>query len=425
MAVVVTRNAIVDYRMPFSLETSPPPMQFARRLSPLPAMLLAALLALTLSAAASPRRTTHETAPVRQKLKQSAEELERVRAKLDAASKTLEHDRSTQDEERAAVEAAERKIAENQQALRKTAAAVAQQQVRVRDAEAAKAIAQTRLDAQRELLARQLRAAYIVGQTGEAELMLGDEPGDRKDRMLSYYDYLNRASADQIAALDREIAAVQERQERVDAELKVLRDAEVTRKRTLAAIEAERAARSQAIAKLDQRIAGKTEEIKQLQGSEAQIESLLTRLKSALAAEPVRPRGAQKGFPEMRGHHPWPLRGNILANYGDPKADSRLQWKGLWIGAPEGAEVRASAHGRVAYVGWLSSYGLIVVLEHENGYFTLYGHNASVAKLAGEEVDSDEVIAFAGNTGGYEQTGLYFEVRKGTDPLNPRDWLGR
>jgi septal ring factor EnvC (AmiA/AmiB activator) len=402
-------------------------MQPARRPIPLPALLLAGLLALSLSAAAAPRknRHEHENAPVKQKLKQSAEELERVRARLEAASKTLERDRSSQSEERAAVEEAERKIAENQQALKRAGAAVAQQQVKVREAESAKAIAQSRLDAQRDLLARQLRAAYIVGQNGEAELVLGDEPGDRKDRMLSYYDYLNRASADQIAALDREIAAVQERQEKVDAELKVLREAEATRKRTLAAIEADRAARAQAITRLDQRIAGKTEEIKQLQGSEAQIENLLTRLKSALAEEPVRPRGTQKGFPEMRGQHPWPLRGGILANYGDPKADSRLQWKGLWIGAPEGAEVRASAHGRVAYVGWLSSYGLIIVLEHENGYFTLYGHNASVAKLAGEEVDSDEVIAFAGNTGGYEQTGVYFEVRKGTEPLNPRDWLGR
>ena len=87
--------------------------------------------------------------------------------------------------------------------------------------------------------------------------------------------------------------------------------------------------------------------------------------------------------------------------------------------------MHASARGRVAYVGWLSSYGLIVVLQHDKGYFTLYGHNSAVSRTAGEWVSAGDVIAQAGNTGGYERTGLYFEVRKGTEPMDPKDWLGR
>ena len=132
---------------------------------------------------------------------------------------------------------------------------------------------------------------------------------------------------------------------------------------------------------------------------------------------------AQPEHAQQRGRLPWPLKGPLLARYGEDKADPRLSWKGLWIGADEGTPVRAVARGRVAYTGWMSRYGLIVVLEHENGYLTLYGHAATSTRSTGETVAAGDVIATAGDTGGYDKPGLYFEIRKGTDPLNPRDWL--
>lgn len=359
------------------------------------------------------------------RLKQNTEALGRVRSKIEAATRNIERAREAQSAQRLAVEDAERKIIETQAQLRRVTAQADTQEGRVREAQADHAAAERRLDAQRELLARQLRSAYIVGQTGRAQLLLSREPPDRIDRLLTYFDYLNRDSAGHIDAINADLARVQIEQDKVEGELKTLREVQASRQRALAQLEGDRAARNAAVARLDRRIAGETEDLKQLQGSEQALQGLLKQLREAMAETPVRPHGPQKAFPEMRGKLSWPLHGNILANYGDAKADSRLQWKGLWIAATEGAAVRASAGGRVAYVGWLSSYGLIVVVEHEKGFFTLYGHNASVTKVAGENVDAGDVIAAVGNTGGYEQSGLYFEVRKGTEPLDPRDWLGR
>jgi septal ring factor EnvC (AmiA/AmiB activator) len=244
--------------------------------------------------------------------------------------------------------------------------------------------------------------------------------------MLTYYDYLNRARAATIDKINLEIQQVIALQKKYEAELAALRSLRAEHKRAVVELDSDRVEREHAVAQVNARIRTETQEMKRLQGNEQQVQALLAKLREALVETPSTiPRESRRAFNEMRGQHDWPLRGPILASYGDTKAGGKLQWKGLWIGADEGAPVRATASGRIAYVGWLSSYGLIVVVDHDNGYFTLYGHNASVSKAAGDEVDAGDVIASAGNTGGYEETGLYFEVRRGTVPQDPTSWLRR
>lgn len=385
------------------------------------------LLSLSLSSAllpAPPATAADDDSAAR--LKQSTVELGRVRARIEAANRAIDKARAEQSEQRQAVESAERKIAATQSALQRIAADVDAQQARVHAAEARRAAAEARLDDERERLRRQIRSAYIIGQSGRTQLLLGTQSPDRTDRLLTYFDYLNRASATHIDAIHVELEKVRVEQTKVEDELSALRKIEARRKRSLAELEADRAARTAAIARLDEKISGTAQELKELEGSERALQSLLKQLRDALAGTPpVTADGSRKPFPELRGHLSWPLRGQVLARYGDPKSDSRLQWKGLWIGGREGSTVRACAAGRVAYTGWLSSYGLIVVIEHEKGYFTLYGHNASVSASVGERVAAGDAIAAVGNTGGYEQYGLYFEVRKGTEPLDPDNWLGR
>ena len=355
---------------------------------------------------------------------QSAEDLAKVRGRIDAVSKTIEHDKGEQDQLRAAVEAAEHKVDEAGSEARRIAAQIDLQSAKVRQAQAEQAAAEQRLTEQKEALARQLRASYMMGRGGKAELLLSQQDPDRVDRMLVYYDSLNRARAASIQAINTEIAKVAELQRQYQSRLEALHALQDSRQKALSVLEADRQERAEAMSKVSQRIAGEAEELKGLQASEKQLGDLLEQLRQALADVPVEPEGNEKSFPEMRGKMAWPLRGDLLARYGDSKAGGRLQWKGWWIKADEGEPVHASSRGRVAYVGWLSSYGLIVVLQHEKGFFTLYGHNSAVTKTAGEWVAAGDVIAKAGNTGGYEQPGLYFEVRRGIEPMDPKDWLG-
>jgi len=376
--------------------------------------LLAAALLVAVAAAAADQR-----------YQQSAEELAKVRGRIDAVSKSIEHDKGEQDQLRAKVEDAERKVDQAGSEAHRIAAQIELQTAEVNQAQAQQAAAGRRLAEQKEALARQLRASYMMGRGGKAELLLSQQDPDRIDRMLVYYDSLNRARAASIQAINTEIAKVAELQRQYQSRLEALHALQDSRQKALSVLEADRQERAEAMSKVSQRIAGEAEELKGLQASEKQLGDLLEQLRQALADVPVEPEGNEKSFPEMRGKMAWPLRGDLLARYGDSKAGGRLQWKGWWIKADEGEPVHASSRGRVAYVGWLSSYGLIVVLQHEKGFFTLYGHNSAVTKTAGEWVAAGDVIAKAGNTGGYEQPGLYFEVRRGTEPMDPKDWLGR
>ncbi len=413
---------------PMTPPESKPRVEVASRPATLRLIALGCLLGMAIAGGAT--QAANDAAA---RLKAGTADLESVRARIGAANQRIDRARADQGAQRAAVETAERKIADAQRALKKLAADIEAQEGRVRAARASRAAAETRLNEARTQLARQVRSAYVAGQGGATALVLAQQEPDRVPRLLTYFDYLNRASARQLDAIHAEIAAVDSEQQKLDSELTALMALQAGREKALVGLEADRQSRRTAVAALDAQIAGEGEKLKSLKSSEQDIQALLRQLKEALAAipPPVRkprsdgsPPNKQRPFPKMRGVLAWPLRGNILARYGDAKLDTRLQWKGLWIAASEGAPVRASAAGRVAYVGWLSSYGLIVVLEHDKGFFTLYGHNASVSAAAGDQIDAGEVIAAVGNTGGYERSGLYFEVRRGTEPVDPQDWLG-
>jgi septal ring factor EnvC (AmiA/AmiB activator) len=357
-----------------------------------------------------------------ERLKQDAEQLEKLRGRIQALEQSLEADRSRRDELRAQLEDSERRYTELVATLDGLREQVAEQTERRRRTERQRREADALLQRHKQALARQVRASYVVGQRGQAKLALNQDGGQQVSRVMTYYDYLNRARArliegilDQVQAL----AALSDQLRRQTAEL------DLTRSRhegTLAALEALRVERAGMIEALRERIAGGEEELHQLQADEQQLTRLLRELRKTLADIPADV-GA-KPFARLRGALPWPLRGTLLAHYGQPKA-GRLKWNGLWIAGPEGAPVKAVAAGRVAYTGWMHRYGLIVVLEHEGGYYSLYGHAQGVAVDVGDWVQPADVVATVGATGGHEKNGLYFELRKGTDAVDPRPWLKR
>ena len=127
-------------------------------------------------------------------------------------------------------------------------------------------------------------------------------------------------------------------------------------------------------------------------------------------------------FADYKGKLPLPVKGTISARYGAPRNTGELKWRGIFLSAPEGRNVVSVFRGRVAYADWLRGFGLLMVVEHGDGYMTLYGHNQSLYKEAGDWVEAGQTIASIGNTGGPSETGLYFEIRHDGEPRNPLDW---
>jgi septal ring factor EnvC (AmiA/AmiB activator) len=359
------------------------------------------------------------------RIRKSSDDLKRVQTRIEALSQKIESERGKQDSLRQQLESTEKQIHDTNARLKEIGGLISAQQRKVRATQADQARAEAHLAEQKKALGQQIRAAYLIGERGQLRLLLNQDNAQKMDRVSAYYDYLNRARVHDVQNIHDQLDKLNAIQDQLSQQNRELLKLKEKQQKTLAALETTRSARGETIREISQRISTDLDEIKQLHANEREIQTLLQSLHDTLADIPLEVIRDAKPFPKMKGKLPWPIRGKLLAAFGEAKAGGRLSWNGLWIAAPEGAPVRAVANGRVAYVGWMHRYGLIIIIEHEGGYFSLYGHNDSVAKTGGESVHMGDAIAKAGTSGGYEEPGVYLEIRKGTQPVNPKLWLSK
>lgn len=359
------------------------------------------------------------------RIQESNTDLKKVQTRIEALNQRVDNERGKQDNLREELESTEKQISDTSDRLKEIGGMISTQQRKIRASQDDQARAEARLAEQKKALAQQIRAAYLIGERGQIRLLLNQDNAQKMDRVSAYYDYLNRARANYAENIRNQlekINALQDKAAQQNSELLKLKDKQ---QKTLSALETKRSSRGQTIREISARINSDLDEIKQLRANERNIQALLKSLHDTLSDIPLDVVRDAKPFPKMKGKLPWPIRGKLLASFGESKAGGHLSWNGYWIDAPTGAPVHAVANGRVAYVGWMQRYGLIIIIEHEGGYFSLYGHNDSVDLAGGETVRMGQTIAKAGSTGGYEQAGVYFEIRKGTQPENPKLWLSK
>ncbi len=356
----------------------------------------------------------------------SAKEAERARVqtRIEALQRTLENDR---DKRNLAVEQLrdlELQLGQSQRKLDQARSAAEAQERALRQAELRRSKASDQLRAQNIVLANQLRAAYMMGRQVSAKLVFAQSEPGRIGRVSSYYDYIHRARQTQILGLRSQLDELTTLREQVKRESAKLKAIVQSRESALSLVERQRAERQHAINALESGIKRHFRELEQLEADRAALDDLLASLRTLLADIPVEV-GDNEKFSGLKGRLTWPLRGELLARFGDPKAGGQARWNGIWIAAKPGAPVRAVAGGRIAYVGWMLRYGLIAIVEHSDGYYSLYGHNQSVWKQVGEWIQAGEVLAAAGDSGGQARAGLYLEIRSGRDPKNPLTWLAK
>lgn len=279
-----------------------------------------------------------------------------------------------------------------------------------------------RLERERRSLAALLRSAYTLGGNEHIRMLLDQEDLAHMGRVMSYYGYLNRfrirrlrdfaARAQRLEALRLEASEETQRLALLAARQKD------TRKR-LALAQSQRA---NLLLDLENTIAGREERLASLRDDAAGLRTLVEQLERQAAMLPEAD-VAQQRIAELRGRLAWPLTsGRLLERFGRAKRDSGQNWDGVLLAAPEGTEVLAVHHGRVAYADWLRGFGLLIIIEHDDGYMSLYGHNQTLFKEPGEWVETGEAIALSGASGGQRRAGLYFAIRHHGRPLNPERW---
>ena len=348
-------------------------------------------------------------------------DLERVRSRLEAVARELAEAHDAHDTHIEALARSETLAAEIRREIADVDERLAATHERVGAARRAHALTRAMLDERRHELARAVRASYRFARRDPIARLLDLESLRTIDRMFAYHSVVERAHEERIRAII-DIVARLERQEAMIAEeaaaIAMLRDQKQSR---LAELEERRAARADAIQALAERIESRRSRITRLRVDEQRLVELIAALRASLTDDALKIQGNEP-FEELRGRLPWPVSGRVLARYGDRRGVAGLAWQGMLLGAPAGEAVHSIHRGRVAYADWLRGFGLLLIVEHEDGFMSLYGHNQTLTRATGDWVESGEVIATVGDSGGNPQTALYFEIRHAGRPVNPRQW---
>jgi murein hydrolase activator len=277
------------------------------------------------------------------------------------------------------------------------------------------------LAAQRKDLAQQIRAAYLIGRQDYLKLWLNQENPEPIGRLLTYYDYFNRARAEQIEGINDTLAQINTLEKAIEQENIRLNELINNLNNRKIALETTQSERQHLLTELSRTLATQEAELKSLQEDKDRLNTLLGGLDSVIKELP---RPETLPFNQLRGQLPWPVLGKVARRFGEARA-GRLKWQGLLIAAELGEKVNAVAAGRVVFAEWFRNLGLLVILDHQHDYMTLYGYNQSLEVKVGDWVNAGQVIGRVGDSGGQPQTALYFEIRRRGEAIDPQQWLSR
>lgn len=351
---------------------------------------------------------------------QARAELEQLQQQIALVSRELESARTQLSDQQEQLRAAELRLGQLQREISANLAAITTTENEIKALEARQQELEQARDAQQVRIGTELRAAWQMGQQGTLKVLLSQESPHTVARAMAYYRYFfharNNLVADYRATLE-ELIAVRARSEAAAEELLAQQAAlEAQRQEVLAS----RQEREQVIASLAASISSQDQELQQLQRDRQELEELLEAIAQAVV-ELQLPEDYQP-FASVRGTLAWPVDGRRGNSFGASRGAGGMRWHGINLAADEGTAVRAIHHGRVVYADWLRGSGLLLILDHGDGYMSLYAHNQSLLKDVGEWVAPGTPISTVGNSGGLDQYGLYFEIRKDGKPVDPVVW---
>jgi murein hydrolase activator len=361
-----------------------------------------------------------------------------------------------------ALKDSEQAISESNRTLSQLGAAQRQSKAELKSLQAQSDAVQASVKRRQGQLEKLLNVRYIrSSQDSTALLLSGKDPADIS-RLLRYYQYIARAHSQGIAELRQDLTELNGLTQQVRAKSAELKNVESKEREAKAQLETERQNKKQVLSRIGDDIRESRKEILTLKRDEARLTQLIERLalmikrkeearRAVLRAEALkrqtearRQKPAQKGekpavvarndilpddaldglaFAKLRGRLRLPVRGELTNRFGSPRSDSGVSWSGLFIRAPEGQEVKAVAAGRLVFADWLRGFGNLAVIDHGNGYMSVYGNNEALLKQAGEMVQGGETVASVGNSGGNPESGLYFELRHRGKAFDPMRWV--
>jgi septal ring factor EnvC (AmiA/AmiB activator) len=370
---------------------------------------MALSLALLLIPAPSARADTEaERSRIHQQIQQLQQQLNRTKTQRENA--------------RTALRQLERRIDQQGKALQKTRVQLRQARTRLRRLESRRSRTEAGLSRQRRDLAQEARTALVVGSQPYLKVLFNQQDPDTVSRVLTYYRYFAQARADRISSLHDRLTTLDSLQQEIRSETHTLERSRAQYEENSRELNRSRSDRRSLLASLDRRVRSQSDRIRDLRRAEQRLDNLMGELDVKEMRNRALPSGTTP-FRRLRGKLPLPAPGRITARFGAPRTGyGDLRWKGIFIRGREGQPVRAIYPGKIVFADRLEGYGLLLIIEHGDGYMTLYGNNESLYKKVGDPVEAGQVVASMGSTGSPFHPGLYFEVRHQGKPNDPLRW---
>jgi len=373
-----------------------------------------------------------------QRLKEVRTELKSVAAER----RKLEGQRGDASRE---LRAADEQVGKAGRAVKDTERALAHESVALADLQQRRTTLDASLVAKRGELRQLLRAAYTVGNDAPLKALLAQDTLDAAQRTMAYHRYAQRDRVQRMQAITAELQEVDALQREITERTAALDESRRTQRTQLASLQDARRGRAALVDQLDRKYKDHATREKALGEDAKALQNLLAKLRAAAAKEAARKAAAAKAAakannndvatapvrkpvpagPALKvGGLGWPVSGSLVSAYGGTLPDGRKS-EGVLIAAAAGTTVKAVADGRVVFADWMNGYGLILIVDHGNGYMSLYAHNDALLRDAGDDVKRGDPVASVGNSGGQGRAALYFELRRNGQPVNPDAWLKR
>lgn len=395
------------------------------------------------------------------KVNQTKQELSDVQQKLEDMKKALDSSQEAHQDAADALKESELAISVTNKKLHEISQLQQKNKQKLNQLSTQARTLEQQLAAQQKILSAQLYQQYIKGETQHVQMILQQQNPNEIARDLHYFSYIAKARADLIKKMQGNLQTLAELNEKTAEALKevsALKEEQIAEKKNL---QAQKQAKSAVVKKLSSQIAEQRTQIQKLSRDEKNLSNLVEKLaKIAQAQEKQRKLAASKpekkpssnnnltenplkpkekeivarndaepsaeisgvNFSALKGKLRLPVRGSVLNRFGASREDTGISWKGLFIQAAEGTDVKSVAGGRVVFADWMRGFGNLIIIDHGQGYMSLYGNNQAILKSVGASVSAGDVIASVGNSGGNETNGLYYELRRQSLPFDPLSW---
>lgn len=282
-------------------------------------------------------------------------------------------------------------------------------------------------------LANQVRLAYALGQKEKLKLLLNQQDSVKSGRMMVYFKFFNQNRLKKLQDLEAAVKDLDQLDKERQVETEVLQQDLERKQAEQTSLNDARKQRNELLTRIDSDFISNEQRLAQLQESESRLRGLMTSLSDTEKALSVNAEQDKElstslanvsktntDFLSLKGKLPWPVVGKLSHKFGSARTE--VAWDGVLIDAKEGLEVQAVTRGKVVFAEWFRSFGLMIIIDHGQGYLTLYGYNQSLYKKTGDAVEAGDIIASVGQSGGRNKAGLYFGIRNKGLPIDPLEW---